>query len=168
MALLNLTQAASMAGISRVTLNKHLRYGKKNGNERVMITTVNAPDGSTRIDSSEILRVYGDAVNGNSVGACKPLQPLQEALQRENDALQAEAQLLREQLAKAEEREQWFRNKVDELTNTIKQIEYKPDPVVLAPVPDPDPPLPPTAEPVPPIAPDPEPTRAWWKRLFSR
>lgn len=161
MALLNLTQAASMAGISRVTLNKHLRYGKKNGNERVMITTVNAPDGSTRIDSSEILRVYGANVNPKPDVYVNASNPLQEALERENNAL-------REQLAKAEERERWLQDKVDELTNTIKQIEYKPDPVVLAPVPDPDPPLPPTAEPVPPITPDPEPTRAWWKRLFSR
>lgn len=151
MSLLNLTQAAAMAGISRVTLNKHLQHGRPidtvNGREYNKITTVKALDGSIRIESSEIMRVYGSdtagvkgnaaaSVNGNRV-LTNPLESKIEALQailHEKDKLLAEKDL-----------------RISELNRTIALIEHK------------------SADPVPPVAPDPTPApvkRPWWKRIF--
>ena len=51
MALLNQTDAAKMANVSRPTINRHIKQGK--------LSTVKNHDGSISIESSEVLRVYG-------------------------------------------------------------------------------------------------------------
>jgi hypothetical protein len=51
MAKVNLTQGAKLAGVSRSTLNRHLKQGK--------ISKVNGPDGMPCVDTSELQRVYG-------------------------------------------------------------------------------------------------------------
>lgn len=52
MAKVNLTQGAKLAGVSRSTLNRHLKQGK--------ISKLNGPDGKPCVDTSELQRVYGD------------------------------------------------------------------------------------------------------------
>lgn len=51
MAKVNLTQGAKLAGVSRSTLNRHLKEGK--------ISKVNGTDGKPCVDTSELQRVYG-------------------------------------------------------------------------------------------------------------
>ena len=50
---LNITEAAKAAGISRPTFYRHIKDGK--------VSVEKGSDGETRIDLSEILRVYGEA-----------------------------------------------------------------------------------------------------------
>lgn len=55
MALVNLTQAAKLARITRTTLYKHIDSGK--------ISKTTAPDGTPAIDTAELMRVYGKLDN---------------------------------------------------------------------------------------------------------
>lgn len=52
MAKVNLTQGAKLAGVSRSTLNRHIKEGK--------ISKGNGKDGKPCVDTSELQRVYGD------------------------------------------------------------------------------------------------------------
>lgn len=52
MAKVNLTQGAKLAGVSRSTLNRHLKQGK--------ISKVSGSDGKPCVDTSELQRFYGD------------------------------------------------------------------------------------------------------------
>jgi hypothetical protein len=52
MAKINLTQGAKLAGVSRSTLNRHIKEGK--------ISKSNGKDGKPRVDTSELHRVYGE------------------------------------------------------------------------------------------------------------
>lgn len=58
MAKVNLTQGAKLAGISRSTLNRHIKEGK--------ISKVNGADGKPCVDTSELHRAYGDLSHGTS------------------------------------------------------------------------------------------------------
>jgi hypothetical protein len=51
MAKVSLTQGAKLAGVSRSTLNRHLKQGK--------VSKVNGSDGKPCVDTSELQRVYG-------------------------------------------------------------------------------------------------------------
>lgn len=51
MALVNITQAANIAGITKSTLYKHIKQGK--------VTSCLTPDGNKAIDTNELARVYG-------------------------------------------------------------------------------------------------------------
>lgn len=51
MAKVNLTQGAKLAGVSRSTLNRHIKEGK--------ISKANGSDGKPWVDTSELQRVYG-------------------------------------------------------------------------------------------------------------
>ena len=63
MATLSVQQAARQVGIDRATIYRHIREGR--------ISAEVAPDGNRRIDASELLRVYGDALKapGATAGA---------------------------------------------------------------------------------------------------
>lgn len=56
MAKVNLTQGAKLAGVSRSTLNRHLKQGK--------ISKVNGVDGKPSVDTSELQRFYGHLSHG--------------------------------------------------------------------------------------------------------
>ena len=115
MALLNLTQAASMAGISRVTLNKHLHHGRLEGKNRNKISTVNADDGSIRIDSAEIIRVYGSGslnVNGTTARSVNGNRVFTNPLEIKIELLQAELIAAHDLLAERAELVQALKDKV--------------------------------------------------------
>lgn len=131
MALLNLTQAAKLANVSRVTLNKHLKNGRQ-GNK---ITTVEAADGSTRIDEEEIRRVYGSLVNDTVNGRVNTEQ----RLQSENEALRAELHAVNKLLVEKDNRIQDLHKMYALLTEKISTP-------------------PPAAAPEPPA-----PARPWWR-----
>jgi predicted site-specific integrase-resolvase len=52
MAKVNLTQGAKLAGVSRSTLNRHIKEGK--------VSKANGMGGKPCVDTSELQRVYGD------------------------------------------------------------------------------------------------------------
>lgn len=52
MAKVNLTQGAKLAGVSRSTLNRHIKEGK--------VSKANGKDGKPCVDTSELQRVYGE------------------------------------------------------------------------------------------------------------
>ena len=54
MAVINLTQAAIKAGVTRKTLYKHIESGK--------LSVVDTADGTRGVDTAEISRVYGQRV----------------------------------------------------------------------------------------------------------
>jgi hypothetical protein len=114
MALVSFTTAASMAGVSRVTMTKHIKTGK--------ISTVTDQEGRRKVDTSELLRVYGaltsDTAKINVKRDVKGRVLSANPLQAENDALRAETRLLRELLAERAE-------VVHALKGQIALIEHK-------------------------------------------
>ena len=99
MALLTIAQAARTADVARSTIYSHLRTGK--------LSAARTPTGERRIDTSELIRVYGpvghttqpDAVGSTSLDVAL-LQARIEALEAQNRLLQDEVQASREEKAK--------------------------------------------------------------------
>ena len=101
MPILTITEAAKAAGISRPTLYRRIKSGH--------LSTVRQPDGTKGIDSSELVRVFGvlRAVTDHSVKIEHHeiedvLRERIKGLVRESELLLRENELLRIQLANAE------------------------------------------------------------------
>lgn len=129
MAIVNMTQAAEMAGIGRSTLWRKAKAG--------VLSTTKFPDGSPGIDTAELFRVFPretdiEAQVIHEETAAELLK------QKQVDALQAMAQevaYLKEQLQDYRQREQRLLDQVDTLASTIKLIEHRPEPAPAAPAP---------------------------------
>ena len=63
----NLTEGARLAGVSRSTLNRHIREGR--------ITKVTGTDGKPCLDTEEIQRVYHDTVGDETVAETETTGP---------------------------------------------------------------------------------------------
>lgn len=87
MAKLNITQAAKAVGISRQTMNEHLKT--KN------ISVDRSNPKKPLIDTSELLRVYGSLQSPDTKPRRQNLHNLTPANDRKNDALQDELDTLR-------------------------------------------------------------------------
>ena len=101
MPILTITEAAKAAGISRPTLYRRIKSGQ--------LSTVKQPDGTKGIDSAELLRVFGTlrtvtdhAANNGQHEMDKVLHERIKGLERESELLLRENELLRAQLANAE------------------------------------------------------------------
>lgn len=95
MPLLNLTEAARVAGKSRATIHKYVNSGK--------LSTTTANDGSRRIDTSELLRVFGDT---SPTSAPEADDPARRAVLATIDALQSQVDILKHELSAAHDREE--------------------------------------------------------------
>ncbi len=167
MALVNLTEAAKMVGMSRVTLNEHLKNGK--------LSYTHDSEGKRRIDTAELIRVYGDRIKTNVHNEQANVQVGHGNTREKLSLYELEVKLLREQLSdakdqirKTEEREQRLLDQVDKLTDTIKQIEHKPAGAPVVEVSTPDAIVPAAAVPdqevIVPAAP---PKRSFWSKIFG-
>ena len=101
MPILTITEAAKAAGISRPTLYRRIKSGQ--------LSTTRQPSGTKGIDSSELVRVFG-VLQTNTAHAVKiehreiedVLRERIKGLVRESELLLRENELLRIQLANAE------------------------------------------------------------------
>lgn len=136
----SVSEAARLAGISRSHLYKN--YIKQG-----LISIVRNHQGQPQIDVSELLRVFGEIQKNTHLSSKTQVEDRSEIQVRtpkiqlktqENTtetqvqiqvaALESELKLLREQLAKADEREQFYQQQLKNLTQTIKLLEHHPEP----------------------------------------
>lgn len=129
MALVSISEAARLAGIARSHFYKsYINTG------RVSITKDSK--GRPKVDTSEVMRVFG-VLSGRDTR--RPERTKHDRTEKPDDTGRQDelVALLKQQLqeakAEAAEREQWYRQQVEdhikqigELTSTIKQLEYKP------------------------------------------
>jgi DNA-binding transcriptional MerR regulator len=100
MAVVNITQAAKLAGITRQYLHSH--YIKSG-----LITVLTGADGKPRIDTSEIIRVFGalhvdSKDTDNSLHNITP--EIAPVLSHKNNDMSGELSLMRELLAEKDKR----------------------------------------------------------------
>jgi predicted site-specific integrase-resolvase len=104
MAKVNLTQGAKMAGISRSTLNRHIKEGK--------VSKAKGIDGKPCVDTSELQRVYGD-LSHNTPSLTVPMKHHRtpsEAVKNDIEiaALRAELNATKERLDETQkDRDEW-------------------------------------------------------------
>ncbi len=113
MPIFTITEAAKAVGISRPTLYRRIKSGQ--------LSTVRKPDGARGIDSSELVRVFGElqtdtdrAVKSEHREIEAVLRERIQGLTREGELLLRENELLRTQLASAE-------NEKDRLLGLLEQ-----------------------------------------------
>ena len=125
MALISISEAAKLAGIARSHLySQYINTGA--------ISVTRDSRGKPKIDTAELIRVFGsiqlDIGQDNRTPEKTVIQDSlgqEKTLALNTDAL-AMIELLKEQLAKAEERERFYQAQLAELTQTIKLLEYQP------------------------------------------
>ena len=97
MALLTLTQAAKTAGIARSTLYRAIQKGR--------ISVVSQPDGSKKMDTSELQRVFGPLQSTTKLTGQHDALPDVALLQARIDALERGNTLLRDEIQASRARE---------------------------------------------------------------
>lgn len=127
MARVSITEAARLAGIGRSSL--YQTYINKGA-----ISVSKDSAGKKFIETSELLRVFGE-LTGNTTEQTPDIQS--QTVERAEvltvtpieTAKDIEIKMLREQLKKSEQREQWLQSQVQGLTDTMKLLEApkKPD-----------------------------------------
>jgi hypothetical protein len=140
MAKVNVTEAAKLAGIGRAHLyRKYLSPKDKAG--KILPPLISAEkdhQGNTVIDTSELLRVFGKLSEYTGDTVSRELRLQEETQKRDtiSTALAAEVTALHEHLAAAREQinalkddKEWLKGQVANLTDTLKRIEHKPEPV---------------------------------------
>ncbi|WP_312283754.1 hypothetical protein [Candidatus Igneacidithiobacillus taiwanensis] len=98
---LTITEAAKVAGISRMTLYKHIKNG--------LISVEKDQFGKPGIDTSELIRVFGDLKGdlGTDVDSKNM------ALQAELESCREMLSLVRQELDRALEREVWLKARIE-------------------------------------------------------
>jgi hypothetical protein len=141
MALVNLSQAARLAGISRTHLYKrYIEPGK--------ISIDRSDPKAPMVDTSELLRIFGTLAEHtyeDSSGSVRvqeftsteynqnrPLQPevivLREQLQAAREQLRTEQERALALERAAQDRERWLQGQVDKLTDTVRLLEHRAEP----------------------------------------
>jgi len=111
--LLSITEAAEQWGITRPTIYRYIKAGKLSRRA------------DKKIDTAELLRVLGEPADKKRKGIdVKP-----RVKTADTEALQQQVEQLKEQLkqerAKAEEREEWLKGQVEAAQQTIKLLEHQ-------------------------------------------
>lgn len=112
MAKVSILAAAKLAGISRANFYKsYVNAG--------VITVEKNAKGRPEVDTSEILRVFGEIKGDTKETLGRHDKRHKVTLEKDSvdSALHVEVKLLREQLADAKEREQWLKQKIDSLSS---------------------------------------------------
>lgn len=173
MAKMSITEAARQAGITRQYMHKLIKAGTvtaatdEAGNRYIddaellrafdgRLPKIKPPSTNDTLVDSKELRLITPEKTSLITGLRVEVQLLRERLEDKAEQIRkaeererVEVQQLREQLRKTEEREQRLLDQVDKLTDTIKQIEHKPQPEPAAPEPHQN-----------------QPKRGFWGRVF--
>jgi len=121
MARVSITEAARLAGIGRSSF--YQTYINKGA-----ISVSKDSSGRKFIETSELMRVFGE-LGDNTSGQTPDIQSQTEERAEVLDvtatetAKDLEIKMLREQLEKTEQREQWLQSQVQNLTDTMKLLE---------------------------------------------
>lgn len=131
MARVNVSRAIELAGVSRSTFySSYVKQGR--------ITVSRDSAGKKYIDTSELLRVFGelketepDTLNTQPNSSTEhPTEQLRtpdktepNSLLLELEKLKLERQNLKERLSAAQEREVWYKKQIDTLTDTMRLLE---------------------------------------------
>jgi len=110
MALLNISEAAKLTGKSRATLHKYINNGR--------LSAVQCDSGQKKIDTSELLRVFGELVS-NSVNSDDKNE--QHFTSNTIDVLHSQIDLLRDELNAAHEREKAALERESKLLAMLEQ-----------------------------------------------
>ena len=117
MAQVSISEAARLAGISRSNFYKnYIRQGK--------LSVTKDHQGRPQIDIAEIIRVFG-RLRDDSNPMCPEIQEDTGSEYSSDTMLAALNRSLMAQLEDAKEREQWYRQQIGELTNSIKLLEHQ-------------------------------------------
>ena len=110
----SISKAARLAGCTRSNLYKtYIHAGK--------LTVTKDHQGKPQVDTAELLRVFG-SLQGDSQPSDTVCQELTPIVSTEDTPY---VKSLLAQLDDAKEREQWYRQQIGELTNTLKQLEHQ-------------------------------------------
>ena len=121
MARVSITEAARLASIGRSSF--YQTYINKGA-----ISVSKDSSGKRFIETSELIRVFGE-LGGNTSGQAPDIQSQAEncadvlGITPEEIVKDLEIKMLREQLEKSEQREQWLQSQVQNLTDTVKLLE---------------------------------------------
>ena len=120
MAQVSISEAARLAGISRGSLYK--TYISKG---TISVSADSA--GKKFIETSELLRVFGELKGNTSEQGEQSIDEQRDtdklSLEQVEKTKDLEIKMLREQLEKTEQREQWLQSQVQNLTDTMKLLE---------------------------------------------
>jgi len=128
MALVSISKAAKLAGVNRSNFyTSYLNQGK--------ISVVRDERNRPCVDTSELLRVFG-SLKSEGLGIQQDTTPSYILGQNTTDSgLYPLVEQLKQQLAESKEREQqalereqFYQQQLKDLTQTIKLLEYKPEP----------------------------------------
>ena len=117
MARVSITEAARLAGIGRSSF--YQTYINKGA-----ISVSKDSSGKKFIETSELIRVFGE-LGDNTSEQSENTEGCAEVLDvtATETAKDLEIKMLREQLEKTEQREQWLQSQVQNLTDTMKLLE---------------------------------------------
>lgn len=122
MALISISEAAKLAGIARSHFySQYLNLG--------VISVTRDEKGKPKIDTSELVRVFGvlTAVQRTPEKTVHQDKAESASNPSKTEATQAAMiELLKEQLAEAKARENFYQQQLTELTQAIKLLEHKP------------------------------------------
>jgi hypothetical protein len=114
---ITISEAARRVGIARSTLLRHIKNGK--------VSKVIGKDGKPRLDTSELLRVYGDLKTSNSDDTGATLHQNYSTLQVDTGSRYTEKDIeiatLRAELKAALERSDEFKEERDEWRGVAKK-----------------------------------------------
>ena len=112
MALVSKSKAASLAGVSRTTIHRYASTGK------LSMT-------GDKVDTAELIRVFGDISEPSVqvVDSVPEVRTGQSVTSPERLALQEQITLLKDQLQKAERREEALARELSEANKMIREIQ---------------------------------------------
>lgn len=127
MARVSISKAIKLAGVSRSTFySSYINKGR--------VTVSSDTNGKKYIDTSELIRVFGelqkdqpDTLDSSPEHLTEQVRTPQKTelneLSIEVEKLRFESEQLKEQLSEAREREAWYKKQIDTLTETMRLLE---------------------------------------------
>jgi hypothetical protein len=116
MALVTITQAAKLAGISKQTLYRHVKTGRVSRRSDSML------------DTTELIRIYGELKQVDAVTSNKTPRPLLRTDTNESDALRGHIETLQKDLLEIKQQMEQHRiDSVDREKRLMALLEHKID-----------------------------------------